>query len=78
MEHNELKPCPFCGGEAVIKDTKFWMSDAVYVHCAECGASVQKKLANHTFYKDGKEMFMTKEQAVQRVVNAWNRRANDE
>ena len=29
MEHNELKPCPFCGGEAVIKDTKFWMSDGV-------------------------------------------------
>ena len=78
MERNELKPCPFCGGEAALKDTKFWMSDAVYVVCTSCGASVQKKFANHTVYKDGKEMFITKEQAEHRVFNAWNRRANDD
>ena len=73
----ELKPCPFCGGKAILKDTKFWMSDAVYALCTVCGASVQKKLANHTYYVDGKEMFMTKEHAEQLVANAWNRRAND-
>lgn len=38
----ELKPCPFCGGEAVkstCKDESLWSHDIVFktsVHCGEC------------------------------------------
>lgn len=37
MAQDELKPCPFCGGEAYISDD----SDAMYmVHCYECKAEL--------------------------------------
>lgn len=38
---NELKPCPFCGGEAVVeKWRQFNMNAAYVVKCSECGATV--------------------------------------
>lgn len=29
----ELKPCPFCGGEAVLSGSEY-----TYVYCKKCGA----------------------------------------
>ena len=34
LKERELKPCPFCGGKAVIADTIDF--DAYYVRCRDC------------------------------------------
>lgn len=60
----ELKPCPFCGGEANIAyearrryDKDKWV-DGVRVYCGTCEA----------------QMFYTSEKLA---VEAWNRRKDD-
>ena len=61
----ELKPCPFCGGEAIIRRTSVsnWLGEPrdFTVVCRECDASVRK------FYPKEKE-----------AIEAWNRRADNE
>lgn len=37
---NELKKCPFCGGDAVIDNA----GQLVHVYCKECGAKVTSVL----------------------------------
>ena len=34
----ELKPCPFCGGEAVLCEN----TDYAYVYCKECGSQTDE------------------------------------
>ena len=58
---SELKPCPFCGGEADHIDT--WDCKQ-RVFCTECGAKIERK---HWFEKDSDEF---------QAFNAWNRRVN--
>lgn len=65
----ELKPCPFCGGKASL-----FLSErgGVRVLCVECGASPEiicDKIALST---------RVSSDAVMRVIEAWNRRVNDE
>lgn len=61
----ELKPCPFCGGEAKIYETptkeKYWnISKKSYdILCSECGASMVDFL-----YRDI-------------AISMWNRRVNN-
>ena len=62
----ELKPCPFCGGKAVIH-----VNDGVRVVCTKCGVSTQICADR---YANGKPTG----RAVGRVIEMWNRRANDE
>lgn len=59
----ELKPCPFCGGEAKIKKTQHILADTYSVVCKdkECRGRAIKPLRD-------------KEAAIV----AWNRRATDE
>ncbi len=40
MENNELKPCPFCGGEAELES---FATDIYFVKCKMCGAIVKAK-----------------------------------
>jgi Lar family restriction alleviation protein len=75
MSAPELKPCPFCGGEASASGTitytkchKAWRNDgtqilnAHYVNCPRCGI-------------DNKQVFGHQTQA--KAIAAWNRRAPD-
>lgn len=62
---NELKPCPFCGGEAGIhfhsELNEYYISeiDAVYIYCKHCDATTGP--------------FLKKEVAIE----AWNRRVDN-
>lgn len=61
----DLKPCPFCGGE-VDMNGSYWkhMITADFL-CLDCGARVRLKIK---FVVD----------PIKAVIEAWNRRANDE
>ena len=36
---NDLKPCPFCGGEAKWRKYEFLNVASFYVECVDCDAS---------------------------------------
>lgn len=62
--NNELKPCPFCGGEANLirrnfKNGFYPSGGTYYVHCKACLITTQprRKIAD--------------------VVDVWNRRINN-
>ena len=62
----ELKPCPFCGGEADYRTENF--GARVWVQCLECGVSTSRYDTNLIVAgKGGKEW----------AKEAWNRRAED-
>lgn len=33
---NDLKPCPFCGGEAILETGDGNISEEFYIYCPEC------------------------------------------
>ena len=58
-----LKPCPFCGGEAVLINTRAFGESCKSVMCIKCRATVSN------FAGDMQE---------ERATEAWNRRADNE
>ena len=59
----ELKPCPFCGGEAILQETgSSWCN----VICDKCGA-MTKCILNNCEYS-----------SKDKAIEAWNRRAGNE
>ena len=78
MVDRELKPCPFCGGEAELKKGKIYLDEAVQVYCKKCSVHTQKEPINHLLYTNGEVLFVTEAMAIEMAINAWNRRANDE
>lgn len=59
---DKLKPCPFCGDKAILRNraASFYTNDRYYAaKCISCGAMVGES--------DNKK----------EVVEAWNRRAGD-
>ena len=62
----ELKPCPFCGGEAEIAEGTFDGKSTSYVKCKKCWAR-------------GEFFFLSPKYASnQKAVEAWNRRAGEQ
>lgn len=59
---DELKPCPFCGGKP-----RLFVSDGVRVICSKCYAST--KALTDRMENDSN--------ATERVIEAWNRRADN-
>lgn len=56
----DLKPCPFCGGEAYMETPRFYrLPNAYRVRCLDC------KAQTYSFYTTEQE-----------AANAWNKRAD--
>lgn len=58
----QLKPCPFCGGEAVVKINRGFNRTIfdVFVYCEKCGASTCTYVLKET------------------AIKAWNQRADED
>lgn len=69
---DNLKPCPFCGGEAHMQErgTEEGERMVFCCACASCGASVE---GLEWVERDGLPGFETEAQAIE----AWNRRPAD-
>ncbi len=63
MKETELKPCPFCGGEAKLAISNQCMAKAYCVVCKDshCRGSGRKLVRD-----------------IETAINAWNRRADNE
>ena len=59
----ELKPCPFCGGQAELRVK---MNEGVTVQCSKCDVQTRSWVD-----------FGHGTNAVRTVVEAWNRRITD-
>ena len=66
MSEIKLKPCPFCGGEAVIH-----VGEGVCAICKECGCRTINLV-------DGNSHGKPCGGAIHRVIDKWNRRADNE
>lgn len=77
MTNEKLKPCPFCGGKAYLESKHRAFIDAkttrvAFVRCTVCNArSGRVKLTDYGKTSNSWE-------ANQKVIDAWNRRINDE
>lgn len=63
-EVEELKPCPFCGGKAVLEDVTVRKGFEAYVACNGGCLAVQRTITYDTL-----------EEAKEKAIEAWNRRA---
>lgn len=73
----ELKPCPFCGGEAVIKAINKSYDFTIWCQCknTSCAARTAGYCPN-TDNEDG--LLESIENCKIKAAEVWNRRANDE
>ena len=73
-EEIELKPCPFCGGEAAItKETNVCLGhgsygDRFHAYCIKCFVCT----VSHVTYGQ------TEAECIRQCTEDWNRRADDE
>lgn len=78
---DKLKPCPFCGGEAELRDGFIYLDETRLVVCKKCHVRTVPVLINHpSFTANGldESTRYTAEQAAAKAAEAWNRRADDE
>lgn len=69
--NNELKPCPFCGGEPkIVKERRYpnYESNGIDAWRVECRTfDCPIRYANYTYFT-----------RRYKAIEAWNRRADDE
>ena len=71
----KLKPCPFCGGEAVAKAVNRNYGLTIWCQCKECGARTEGYCPT-TNNED--TTIDNIEDCKNRALDRWNRRMNDE
>lgn len=62
-----LKPCPFCGGRAVLI-----VENGVHVMCLSCG--VGTSIRTDKIYQKGVSQEIIVTDSVDKVIKEWNRR----
>lgn len=80
MAMPDLKPCPFCGGEAEVREGHIYMTDTKIVSCKKCHVRtipVSVDHPNFTAHGLDETTRYTPEQAAQIACDMWNRRVND-
>lgn len=74
--NEELKPCPFCGGEAKIKAaSKEYIGFTIWCECKNCYAQAGGYCPD---MKKEDTAIENIDSCRNKAVEAWNRRANDE
>ena len=66
----DLKPCPFCGGQAVY-DATITASLSVDVYCKACGAEVSASFSSNN---DLEKYFNEYQKAKEKSITLWNNR----
>lgn len=75
----ELKPCPFCGGEADYRKSRINSQDVVYVHCKNCNARTNLVFLDKPHWHIGEPINRyTVQEAKDIAMELWNRRADNE
>lgn len=64
-----LKPCPFCGGEAVL-----FVEHGVQVMCLSCGVRTSSK--SDRIYQKRVSQERVATSSVEQVIEEWNRRVD--
>lgn len=77
MAEIKLRPCPFCGGEAVFKIQKICSVSAllaaeIEVECSECKIRLPGRYYLFVNENENGEFSLTSDQ--QKAADAWNRR----
>ena len=68
---DELKPCPFCNGNAFVAMINFYLNQTdVSVKCKKCGAESKIEPVSHWGYDYETRL----RKAKQTVSRRWNRR----
>lgn len=76
----ELKPCPFCGGVAELREVHAYLTEGWRVQCESCKNCtmptwIDQPLMNGTGSPDESTRY-TSDQAAQIAAEKWNRRIN--
>ena len=76
----ELKPCPFCGGEAEVHYQPTYMGNVVCIRCTECHIRSKSFPCDYTyqFYHGKRNVFISKKRATNDATNLWNTRTPKE
>lgn len=82
MSNTELKPCPFCGGTAILKMSKIYAYDTKFrvdwhVKCLKCKLTQDEYSSEYQMYSNEQVLRISNEDGRQKVIDNWNRRANE-
>ena len=79
MEDITLKACPFCGGAGELVKKEIYLDYGYRVDCTRCGAKGALVMVNHPKYTHiglDESTRYTRDQAIVKAADAWNRRNN--
>lgn len=72
----ELKPCPFCGGEAIISEICF-LHKTFRVYCEECPVSIELSFSDAGIGLGEFISFYEAKKIMKELEEAWNRRLGE-